>query len=48
VKEVDGDVACAGFHENLHGRTTKRHFNRICLPCTDAHLDNPEGRPIES
>ena len=40
VKEVDGDVACAGFHENLHGRTTERHLKRICLPCGKAHVHN--------
>ena len=31
VEEVDGDVACAGFHENLHGHTTERHLKRICM-----------------
>ena len=31
VEEVNGDVAGAGFHENLHGVTIKRHFKRICL-----------------
>lgn len=40
VKEVDGDVACAGFHENLHVPTTKRHLKRICLRCEEPHLDN--------
>ena len=32
VEEVDGDVACAGFHENLHDHTTERHLKRICMP----------------
>ena len=31
VEEVDGDVACAGFHENLHDHTTERHLKRICM-----------------
>jgi glutathione peroxidase len=40
VKEVDGDVAGAGFHEDLHDMTIKRHLKRICLSCPEAHLDN--------
>ena len=40
VKKVDGDVACAGFHENLHGTTTVRHFKRICLCWGEAHVHN--------
>ncbi len=44
VKEVDGDVAGAGFHEDLHGQTTKRHFKRICTLCREAHLHNPSQR----
>ena len=39
VKKVDGDVACAGFHENLHAMTTDRHLKRICLICTEAQVD---------
>lgn len=39
VKEIDGDVACAGFHENLHGQTTERHFKRICLFCNKPQVD---------
>jgi len=31
VKEVDGDVACAGFHEYLHASTNERRFMRICF-----------------
>lgn len=50
VKEVNGDVSSACFHENLHGWTTKRHFKRICMPCPEAHLDIPvQGvRPMTS
>lgn len=40
VKEVDGDVACACFHKDLHGGTTERHFKRICFGWHHAHLDN--------
>ena len=39
VEEVDGDVACAGFHENLHTTTTERHLKRICLIRTKAQVD---------
>jgi len=39
VEEVDGDVACAGFHENLHTTTTERHLKRICLVCTKPQVD---------
>ena len=44
VKEVDGDVACAGFHENLHATTTERHLKRICLVCTNAQVDNSHAQ----
>ena len=40
VKEVDGDVSGAGFHEDLHDVTTERHFKRICLSCGEAHVHN--------
>ena len=40
VKEFDGDVACACFHEDLHGPTTERHLKRICLPWGEAHVHN--------
>ena len=40
VKEVDDDVSCAGFHENLHDSTTHRHFKRICLFSEQPHLDS--------
>ena len=40
VKEIDGDVACAGFHENLHATTNGRHLKRICLVCTKPQVDN--------
>ena len=31
VEEVDGDVAGAGFHENLHAMTMARRFMRVCF-----------------
>jgi len=39
-KEFDGDVACGGLHENVHGLTTYRHFKRICMSWNKPHLDN--------
>jgi hypothetical protein len=39
-KEFDGDVACGGLHENVHGWTTYRHFKRICMSWNKPHLDN--------
>jgi len=31
VKEVNRNVSCTGFHENLHGRATRRGLKRLWL-----------------